>query len=353
MNAIVLRILDRHRNLLLMGAALLCGGIAVYAGSRYMDERLQQERLRLAPAEQQLVDIVVARRDLDKGEEISAETMALRQVPVDFVPSHAILPEQFEALVGQRLLVPMRSGEALSSMALLSLDQQGFSSRLKPGVRALTISVDEINSISGMLQPGDRIDLLLTARPPAAAGRIADHESTVPLLQNLLVLATGQRVRPGHDDTVDSRGFSAVTVEVEPAQAQRLVAAQRAGRLTAVLRNPGDSVAMAATPIDLRHLFNQPLSQPVAAPRRVVRRDTRPQIIMGGMGRAQLQPMGVPTGVPMGAPMGAPMSAPMRGTVSDRPSPEGEASEGDTKRTPAIGAARMAATEVSGAQNPR
>ncbi|MDO4904523.1 MAG: Flp pilus assembly protein CpaB [Lautropia sp.] len=294
MNAIVLRILDRHRNVLLMGAALVCGGIAVYAGSRYVNEQVQQERLRLAPPVQQTVDIVVARQDLDKGEVISADTMALRSVPAEFVPSHAVLPEQFDALVGQRLFVPMRSGEALSSMAVLNGDQLAFSSRVKPGIRALTISVDEINSISGMLQPGDRIDLLLTARPPSPMpGRQAEHESTVPLLQNLLVLATGRQVRPDVDDSGDDRHFSAVTVEVEPAQAQRLVVAQRAGRLTAVLRNPADDTPTAAAPLDIRHLFDVP-NRPVVAPKRVVRRDYRPQIIMGGMGRAQLQPMNVP-----------------------------------------------------------
>ena len=166
MNPVVIRILERHRNLLLMSAAMLCGGVAIYAGSRYVNEQVQAERERLAPVAQQMVDVVVANATLDKGEIVSGDTMAIRSVPAEYVSSSVVTPEQFDALVGQRLLLPMRPGEMLLTAAVSSAEQLVFSSRVKPGIRALTISVDEINSISGMLQPGDRIDLLLTARPP-------------------------------------------------------------------------------------------------------------------------------------------------------------------------------------------
>ena len=46
MNPVVIRILERHRNLLLMSAAMLCGGVAIYAGSRYVNEQVQAERER-------------------------------------------------------------------------------------------------------------------------------------------------------------------------------------------------------------------------------------------------------------------------------------------------------------------
>ena len=68
----------------------------------------------------------------------------------------------------------------------------------------------------------------------------------MPLFQGLLVLATGKQVRAGVDERGARRSFSTVTVEVEPEHAQRLVVAQRAGKLTAVLRNPDDPQRMAA-----------------------------------------------------------------------------------------------------------
>ena len=287
MNPIVSRVLERHRNKLLMSAALLCGGVAVYAGSQYVNEQVQAERARLQVPDQQTVEVVVASAALVPGDTISAANMAVRSVPVDYVPSGAVTPDQFEALDGQRLMQPMHPGEILSAHALESADRQMFSSRVRPGIRAMTISVDEINSISGMLQPGDRVDLLLTARPPSADGRgEAAHDATVPLLQNLLVMATGRQVRPGDAGEGEGRSFSAVTVEVTPEQAQRLIVAQRAGRLTAVLRNPGDGEPMNTAAIDVRSLFPQPARAPVVPRRAVVRRDERPQMIVGGMGQA-------------------------------------------------------------------
>ena len=101
-------------------------------------------------------------------------------------------------------------------------------------------------------------------------------------------MATGRQVRPGDTGDGEGRSFSAVTVEVTPEQAQRLIVAQRAGRLTAVLRNPGDGAPMNTAAIDVRSLFPQPARAPVAPRRAVVRRDDRPQMIVGGMGQAAM-----------------------------------------------------------------
>ena len=136
MNPVVIRILERHRNLLLMSAAMLCGGVAIYAGSRYVNEQVQAERERLAPVAQQMVDVVVANATLDKGDIVSGDTMAIRSVPAEYVSSSVVTPEQFDALVGQRLLLSMRPGEMLSTAAVSSAEQLVFSSaeeELLPG----------------------------------------------------------------------------------------------------------------------------------------------------------------------------------------------------------------------------
>ena len=216
-----------HRNLALLAAALACGAVAVVAGQGYLAQQLEAERARLAPKVPRMVDVVVARQDVGKGELVGPQTMALRGIPEDFVSSSAIRPEQFEGFIGMRLAAPLRGGEQLVAAAIVGGENMTFSHRVKPGIRAVTIAVDEINSISGMLQPGDRIDLLFSARPPGdGAARSQAPEATVPLFQSLLVLATGKQVRAGVDDRGAQRNFSTVTVEVEPEHAQRLVVAQ-------------------------------------------------------------------------------------------------------------------------------
>ena len=281
-------VLAAYRNTVLFVAALACGAVAVFAGKGYLAEQLEAERAKLAPRPSPARDVVVARRDLAKGEIVSVETMALRRIPEEYVSGSAVLPDHFDGFDGMRLAAPLRSGEQLVASAIVGGDNQAFSQRVKPGIRALTIAVDEVNSISGMLQPGDRIDLLFTARPPADGdGRAQQPEATVPLFQGLLVLATGKQVRAGADDRAGSRGFSTVTIEVEPEHAQRLVVAQRAGRLTAVLRNPDDPQRMSRKAMDVRQLLG------VGGP---PTDGHMPQLIVGGVGRLAQHPSMVEEG---------------------------------------------------------
>lgn len=273
-------LLSRYRTALILVVALASGAAAAHVARSQIAEHLARERARLAPAPE-LVEVVVARRDLSRGDAVDVGTMAVRALPRDFVPGGAIVPGQFDALAGRRLSQAMRSGEPLLVASLERPEAAGFSSRLRPGVRALTIGVDEINSISGMLQPGDRIDLLLSVRPPATDG-VARSEVTHPLMQDLLVLATGRQTRAATDTpsaagAATARNFGTITVEVDFERAQQLVVAQRSGKLTAVLRNPEDRKAVEPRRLDIDGLLDLPA-------RRVAARASGPEIIVGGRG---------------------------------------------------------------------
>ncbi len=302
--------LKRHRTLLLLGAALGFGGLATLAARGYIGEHLERERARLAPA-QTMAEVVVAKRELEAGETVSADSMAVRRVPVEYIPGTAVRPEQFEGFVGARLSAPMRSGETLLQGAILGADVATFSAKIRRGIRALTISVDEINSVSGMLQPGDRIDLLLSVRPPGSNPAQPLPEATAALMQDLLVLATGRQVRPGGDDARLGRSFTTITVEVTPDQAQRLIVAQRGGKLTAMLRNPDDRTPLARTPLDLHGLLGVAPAKPAAPPR------IGPEIIVGGRGNlAALSPAVAPEELPPRAAAPLPPAAPTPPSVA-------------------------------------
>jgi len=269
--------LGRYRNTLLLAFALALGGLAAFGARGYIASEIAAERERLQPR-QDTVSIVVAKRALGKGDVASAETMAVREVPSEYVASGALRPERFDAYAGSRLAVPMRAGEPLLHGMLEGVDVSTFSAKVQAGIRALTIAVDEINSLSGMLQPGDHIDLLLSVRVPSPSGGAAPQELTRTLMQDVKVLATGRQVRPGGDER-QARNYTAITVEVTPAQAQRLVVAQRSGKLTAMLRNPGDRDPIAQAPLDVYGLLD--LSPARAATSTMPR---TPDLIIGGHG---------------------------------------------------------------------
>lgn len=288
--------LARHRNLLLLLAALALGALAAFGARGYLSEQLAIERERLLPR-QPMVQVVVAKRDLPRGEAVSADTMAVREVPREYLPAGAVTPDRFDAVAGAVLAQPMRAGEPLQGIAITAPDAGAFSARLRSGVRALTIGVDEVNSLSGMLQPGDRIDLMLSVRLPGGSTSPLPQEVTRALMQDVRVLATGRQVRPGGDERQGTRAFTAITIEVTPEQAQRLVVAQRSGKLTALLRNPGDREPIPQRPMDVYGLLGIEPAAAVAPP------PVPPEVIVGGQGalknadrlaQALMQAAGVP-----------------------------------------------------------
>ena len=324
--------LSRHRNALLFVSALAFGGLAAFGARGYISEQIAIERERLVPRTPTM-QIVVAKRDLAKGEQASTDTMAVREVPREYLPASAITPERFDSFAGARLAAAMRAGEPLLSGGLEGADPSTFAAKVPAGIRAITVAVDEVNSLSGMLQPGDRIDLLLSVRLPGASMPPLGQEVTRPLMQDLRVLATGRQVRPGHDER-SARAFTAITIEVSPDQAQKLVVAQRIGKLTAMLRNPQDRAPIDARPMDVYRLLDiKPvITAPLEPPPRP------PEIIVGGQGPLKIKdPLSAAGG---GAPpAGTPGSA-VPGAVPPVAVPGGASSPAAVPQSPAAPTAK-------------
>lgn len=306
---------QRHRQWLLLGGALGLGTLAALVARSYIDAQVALERQRLQPAGE-TVPVVVARRDLPRGETVSAATMAVREIPREYLAGGAVSPERFESLSGARLSSAMRAGEPLLHTSVEGGENGGFAARVPAGVRAFTVVVDEVNSLSGMLQPGDRIDLLLSARAPTGTGGVQPPEITRALIQDVRVLATGKQVRPGADERGAARSFGAITVEVTPAQAQRLVVAQRIGRLTATLRNPEDRAPVSAASTDVWSVLGLPAPVPAE---RAAATPRGAELIVGGQGGIKTQRPADAAAAPAALPAAA--LALMPGALPDTSTP--------------------------------
>jgi pilus assembly protein CpaB len=274
--------LKARRTLAMALGALAFGAIAVVGARNYIGDRLALEKARLAP-KSEMIEVVVARRDLRRGDLVGPETMAARSMPREYAPGGAITPARFDSVAGAKLQLPMKAGEPLFAASLASVEAGPISNRIKPGIRAMTIVVDEVNSLSGMLQPGDHIDLMLSVRPAPAAG-VMQPEITRTLMQDVAVMAVGRQSRAStNDEPVNPRGYTSITVEVDPERAQKLVVAQRSGKLTAVLRNPNDRMPVGDKRLDVNMLLGIPTPQ---APAVQVAAGPRPatEVIVGGRG---------------------------------------------------------------------
>lgn len=229
---------------LVLIVAVVIGAIAALAASSFLSGRLADIEAR---SQGKTVNIVVAKRDVARGEKLSSDNLAVRAIPLDFSHSGAVRPEQFAAIEREALAFDMKAGEMLMWSQLEGKKVPTFSTRIESGRRAITVAVDEINSISGLLEPGDLIDLLVTVDQKG-------KKVTVPLLQGVRVMATGQR---SADDpkSGERRMYSTVTLNTDPRQAHTVVLAREAGRLTALLRNPQDSALLDEGQTDLAALL--------------------------------------------------------------------------------------------------
>jgi pilus assembly protein CpaB len=219
---------------IVFGVALGVGLLAALVARGYLSNRLAEIEAR---ASGKTINVVVAKHELRKGERISSDTVSVRPIPIDFAHSQAIAPDNFERVEGQALAYPVKSGEMILWGLLENKRTATFSTRVTPGHRAITVPVDEINSISGMLEPGDAIDLMASIEQKG-------KNLTFALLQNVNVMATGQR---SADDpkSGEKRLYSTVTLDTTPQEAQNIIRAREAGKLTALLRNPEDKSPLA------------------------------------------------------------------------------------------------------------
>ena len=232
MNSALARItaLRPNKTWVALAMALAIGlGAAVIARS-YLHRQMEAIEAR---GKSKTRPLIVAKRNLSKGDPISKETIAVRDVPHDYAHSLAIGPEEFSRIAGRALEHGMQHGDILLWNLLEGDKVPTFSARIEVGRRAITVHVDEINSISGLLEPGDAIDLMLTLDQKG-------RKTTFPLLQNVQVMATGQR---SVDDprSGERRQYSTVTLDTSKAQARSVIIAREAGKITALLRNPKDS----------------------------------------------------------------------------------------------------------------
>lgn len=226
---VVFRLL-RHPSMGLMALALLAGGLAVLVAKHYL---AQQEQVLRQAAERPQRERVVASVELQPGVVLLADHLAYRLFPADLVPSDSVDATRFDALLGKVVMQPLQAGDLITRAHVQ--DAAGpFSEQLLSGRRAVTVPVDALSSVSGLIRPGDLIDLYVSFDD-------RQRRVTAPVLQSVSVLATGQRSRDDADSlSGDSQGYSTLTLDVGPDEALKLLAARQHGRITALLRHPDD-----------------------------------------------------------------------------------------------------------------
>jgi len=238
------------------------GIFAALLSVMYLKSREAAIKASLVGPEIRKVAVVVAKKNLPRGTQIIPANFAVRKMPENFVHDDAVSPGEFERYIGRSIIAPVGDGKTLLKSFMDEDFPVDFSDTIPQGNRALTVTVDEVNSVAGFIRPGNHIDLFVNI-PTSASGApdLGASDVILPVLQDVRVLATG---RDPYKESLDKlrqpqqrneRNFTSVTLDLNPRQVALLAAAQDKGELLAVLRNRKDESGAGFTTVSAADLF--------------------------------------------------------------------------------------------------
>lgn len=223
--------------ILIFAAVLTAGGTIYFAQSWISRERAQLEAMKKQPVKDEGTQILVAKKNLPAGQFVKPEDVEWRPWPKEGIAPAYYLKGKVEktALIGAVVRRGISAGEPMTDGKLAKPGDQGFlAAVLEPGMRAITVSINQTSGIAGFVFPGDRVDLLLTAQVADADGSGQKRFATETVLTKIRVLAMDQRV---NDVDNTPKVSKTITVEVTPKQAEMIAVADRLGHLSLSLRS--------------------------------------------------------------------------------------------------------------------
>lgn len=216
------------RFFIVLVGALIFGVLAAVSVSRYLSSAQAYTK--------NLSKVAVAKVQIPLGTKIVAEQVTIVQFPKESTPDGTF--ETPEKLVGRVAVMNIPAREPITESRLAPEGTAaGLSAVIPEGYRAMTVKVDDAAGISGFIQPGTLVDVVVVIDPREGSG-MQDPISKI-VLQNIKVLANGQNIDKPQDQR-EANSVKAVTLQVTPEQAEKLALASNEGKLQLVMRNQID-----------------------------------------------------------------------------------------------------------------
>ena len=198
------------------------------------------------PAENATTSVVIATSDIPANIPITDAMIETKAIPSGAVVSGAFTDKS--EVVGKIASAEIFAGEQLLNAKLLSTgksDSKTLAYAIEPGMRAITIAVDETSGVAFMITPGNNVDIIgefVKTTSSAADGSGSDKISyTTMVLENVTVLAVDNVFSKDGKANSDKPVYTTLTLQVTPSQAMELSTAQFEGQLRAILRSPVDN----------------------------------------------------------------------------------------------------------------
>lgn len=257
--------IEKQRFILISGIVL--GAAAIVMTKVYLDQQQQiiQDKAKKAIASMQANQsvVLVAKQDIPSGSVIESNMIDSSIVPNKFIQPQAAT--SMDRVLGMINLAPISKGEQISLSRLSKSTREsggGLAGNTPAGKRAISIAVDSITSVSGMVRPADYVDVLATLQIPVQGpdGKTTGQMVVVPLFQNVLVLAVGQNTgvvaaSSRYSEKETSSGPALITLALEPQEANLIAFVQEQGKVRLTIRSPADAKVEPMLPANWETLF--------------------------------------------------------------------------------------------------
>jgi pilus assembly protein CpaB len=178
-------------------------------------------------------DVIVAADDIQVGARIEEHDVHLVKYPTSALPGGTF--SKRSQVMGRGVIIPVSRGEFILPSKLAPENAgAGLPSLIPPGMRAVSVRVNEVVSVAGFTGPGTRVDVLLTGTPNGGS-----EPQTTTVLQNVAVIAAGNKLE--RNAAGEAQNTPVITLLVSPDDAERLTLASSEGHIQLALRNPLDT----------------------------------------------------------------------------------------------------------------
>ncbi len=220
----------RAKSLVLFVIAVGCGLAASIGVSQYMENasgtvvQVESEK------------ILVAMVDINIGEKLDARTVKLEDWPKDRVPEGAVY--ELTEVDGKFPRTRMYAGEPILEAKLMGSNNSSATQTIPKGFRVVSIKASVENAGGGLIQPGDRVDVLVLLRKSAEV----PETGTRTILKDVNVFSVDGATERSVDEDGRARALSTVSLLLKPRQAESAMLASELGRMFLTLRRPDDDV---------------------------------------------------------------------------------------------------------------
>jgi pilus assembly protein CpaB len=230
--------MDLRRIIVLLIALVAAGGTAMYA--RSWIEGQQTVPVVVAPAPKEIHEVLVADSDLPAGTFVKPQHLRWQGWPTDDVPDSYVLKgvRSDEEMIGAVVRKRIAAGEPITDGAVVKPGDRGFlAAVLEPGMRAVSVPISPISSNSGLIFPGDRVDLILTQSLMESESEGSIRRVSETVLSDIRIIAMGADTSDDPEEGEANEKAKTATFEVTPTQAQKVALLTELGKLSLSLHS--------------------------------------------------------------------------------------------------------------------